>query len=401
MASGAETVYMIDPPEGEDRFAAGSVGSGMVAAGISTTIVALVFVVLRIFTRAHIVRRSLGIDDLIELGVGSHFWQVKYADYDPGFLIYGTCTTMTYSLTVVLAKKSLLFLYLRLCPDQSFRIVVMTLIGIVTAYSIAYQLLSLFGCRPVYASWDAVALKTASCVDKETVYMVLSIANIIMDIVILVLPLKVVIPLQMARRQKASVILLFATGTFVCAAAIKRTIILPPLMKSPDYSWDVAEQFNWSFLEANAGIVCAAVPGLKPFFMRYLPSFISSRITGSSNRTGKKSLPYNNNKKRRNMQSEFYELQSQDDISEGGSGKVNDETKLWSGRVLRKDATTHRDTIIQSEGMSGGRQNTRIDGAKLSNERGRDTDSSGANLSVSFDGRGIKVTHETEVSYSK
>lgn len=120
---------------------------------------------------------------------------------------------MTYSLTVVLAKLSLLFLYLRLCPDQSFRIVVMTLIGIVTAYSITYQLLSLFGCRPVYASWDAVALKTASCVDKETVYMVLSIANIIMDIVILVLPLKIVIPLQMARRQKASVILLFATGT--------------------------------------------------------------------------------------------------------------------------------------------------------------------------------------------
>ncbi|KAK1856048.1 integral membrane protein [Colletotrichum chrysophilum] len=377
---------MIDPPEGEDRFAAGSVGSGMVAAGISTTIVALVFVVLRIFTRAHIVRRSLGIDDLIELGVGSHFWQVKYADYDPGFLIYGTCTTMTYSLTVVLAKLSLLFLYLRLCPDQSFRIVVMTLIGIVTAYSIAYQLLSLFGCRPVYASWDAVALKTASCVDKETVYMVLSIANIIMDIVILMLPLKIVIPLQMARRQKASVILLFATGTFVCAAAIKRTIILPPLMKSLDYSWDVAEQFNWSFVEANAGTVCASVPGLKPFFMRYLPSFISSRITGSSNRTGIKSLPYNtvieNNKKRRNMQSESYELQSQEDISEGGSGKVDDETKLWSGRVLRKDATNHREIVIQSGGN-------------------RDTDSSFANLSVAFDGREINVTHETEVSYSK
>ncbi|KAJ0367779.1 hypothetical protein COL154_003000, partial [Colletotrichum chrysophilum] len=287
---------------------------------------------------------------MIELGVGSHFWQVKYADYDPGFLIYGTCTTMTYSLTVVLAKLSLLFLYLRLCPDQSFRIVVMTLIGIVTAYSIAYQLLSLFGCRPVYASWDAVALKTASCVDKETVYMVLSIANIIMDIVILMLPLKIVIPLQMDGEAAESVGNSAVRNWNV--VTIKRTIILPPLMKSLDYSWDVAEQFNWSFVEANAGTVCASVPGLKPFFMRYLPSFISSRITGSSNRTGIKSLPYNtvieNNKKRRNMQSESYELQSQEDISEGGSGKVDDETKLWSGRVLRKDATNHREIVIQS-----------------------------------------------------
>ncbi|TEA12395.1 hypothetical protein C8034_v006141 [Colletotrichum sidae] len=138
--------------------------------------------------------------------------------------------------------------------------------------------------------------------------MVLSVANIIMDVVILIIPLKIVIPLQMARRQKASVILLFATGTFVCAAAIKRTIILPPLLTTDDYSWDVAEQFNWSFLEANAGIVCASVPGLKPFFVRYLPNFISSHITGSNNRTDKKNLYYStvveNNKKRRNMQSE-------------------------------------------------------------------------------------------------
>lgn len=119
---------------------------------------------------------------------------------------------MTYSLSVVLAKLSLLFLYLRLSPDRNFRILVISLIGIVIVYSVAYQLLSIFGCRPNYASWDAEALQTARCVDKETIYMILSIANIIMDVVILLLPLKIVIPLQMARRQKVSVILLFATG---------------------------------------------------------------------------------------------------------------------------------------------------------------------------------------------
>ncbi|KAI3529549.1 integral membrane protein [Colletotrichum filicis] len=105
---------------------------------------------------------------------------------------------------------------------------------------------------------------------------------------------------------------MFATGIFVCASAIKRTIILPSLLKSAGYSWDVAEQFNLSFLEANAGIVCASVPGLQPFFVRYLPSFISSHITGSADKSGKKSLPYStvieNNRKRHNMQSESYEL---------------------------------------------------------------------------------------------
>lgn len=43
---------------------------------------------------------------------------------------------MTYSLSVVLAKLSLLFLYLRLSPDRNFRILVISLIGIVIVYSV-------------------------------------------------------------------------------------------------------------------------------------------------------------------------------------------------------------------------------------------------------------------------
>ncbi|KAK1544742.1 integral membrane protein [Colletotrichum paranaense] len=343
MATAADVVYMAEPPICEARFAAKTVGIVMRAAGVSTTVISLLAVFLRIFTRLHVDDYLLSIwkPDLIitsmvmsiafldtgmkviDLGVASHFWQVTYADYNPGSLIYGTCTTVTYSLSVVLSKLSLLFLYLQSSPDRSFRIIVKSLIGSVIAYSMAHQLLSIFGCRPIYASCDAEALQTARCVDKETIYMILSIANIIMDVVILLLPLEIVIPLKMARRQKVSVILLFATvltARSVCASAIKRMIILPSLLKSAGYSWDVAEQFNWSFLEANAGIVCASVPGLKPFFVRYLPSFISSHITGSADKSGKKSLPYStvieNNRKRHNMQSESYELQSHDDLPE-------------------------------------------------------------------------------------
>ncbi|KAI3556378.1 integral membrane protein [Colletotrichum abscissum] len=240
--------------------------------------------------------------------------------------------------------------------------------------------------------------------------MTLSIANIIMDVVILLLPLKIVIPLQMARRQKVSVILMFATETFTCVSAIKRTIILPPLLKSADYSWDTAEKFNWSFLEANAGVVCASVPGLKPFFARYLRSFISSRITGSADKSGKKSLPYStvieNNRKRRNMQSESYELQSHDDLPEESSGKAkcsDDEAELCSGRRYRKDIFSDRETIIESESnqhrgaCSGIYPATNevdfngVESAAFTNRNdGRVTPSTAAR---------IQVTHESTVSY--
>ncbi|KAK1481676.1 integral membrane protein [Colletotrichum tamarilloi] len=188
MATAADVVYMAEPPIGEARFAAKTVGIDLI---ITSMVMSLAFL-------------ATGME-MIDLGVTSHFWQVTYADYNPGFLIIRATD-------VVLAKLSLLFLYLRLSPDRSSRIIVTSLIGIVIAYSVAYQLLSIFGCRPIYASWDTEALQTAHCVDKETICMILSIAEIIMDVVILLLPLKIVIPLQMARRQKVSVILMFATG---------------------------------------------------------------------------------------------------------------------------------------------------------------------------------------------
>jgi hypothetical protein len=78
----------------------------------------------------------------------------------------------------------------------------------------------------------------------------------------------------------------------VCAVAIQRTIILPELLNSPDYTWDVVPQMVWGFLEVSTGVVCAALPALKPLFTRYLPQFLSSRSHESSRgRSGSLALP--------------------------------------------------------------------------------------------------------------
>lgn len=118
--------------------------------------------------------------------------------------------------------------------------------------------------------------------------------------------------------------------------ATKRTVHLPKLLASPDYTWEAVEAFIWGYLELNAGMICASVPALKPFFMRYLPSFITSRL-GSSKRGGsslnKSSKSRLNtvvaqNMERRRRQDESYELSSTDGKRDGVE---DDETKLWSG----------------------------------------------------------------------
>lgn len=105
----------------------------------------------------------------------------------------------------------MLCLLLRLSPEGTFRYIVIAVMLIILGYTIAYELVSIFSCTPIRAAWD-IAITDARCVDKNAVYMALGVANILMDVVILFLPLRVVAPLQMPLRQKTCLIALFTTG---------------------------------------------------------------------------------------------------------------------------------------------------------------------------------------------
>ncbi|OHW90118.1 integral membrane protein [Colletotrichum incanum] len=403
--------YMAEPPAGQGRFDAGTITSRALALGSTLTSLSIIFVGLRAFTRISLVKKAFGLDDLCELGVGVHMWQVKRADYSPAFLLHSLIAIVAYSLSVTTAKMSLLVLYLRLSPDRWFRIVTMMFIGFAMAYALTFLLLIVLSCRPIQASWDLSMRAGATCIDKNIVYLVLSGTNIIMDVVCLILPFKIIIPLQMARRQKLSLILLFATGGFVCICAIRRTILLPPLFTSRDYTFDIEKQLNWASIEVNAGVVFASVPALKPFVMRYLPMFVTSRITGSKSNesnpnyqnvqsTNPYSTTIENNKKRRNEQSEAYEVRSHDDLSLSSNempkhGSNEDTAELWSGNAFRRDCMGHRETIVESKQNDEDRSS--IDSAREIHPVAEGC--SRPHLPQRVASMSIRVTTETRVEY--
>nr|XP_036578664.1 uncharacterized protein CTRU02_11254 [Colletotrichum truncatum]KAF6785996.1 integral membrane protein [Colletotrichum truncatum] len=339
-------------------------------------------------------------------------WDILVADFSPPFLLTTLGVTITYSTSVSFSKLSILTFYLRLSPERTFRIIVYILLGIVAAYTVAYQLLIIFQCQPVSMSWDINAKGT--CIGKLIPMMTLSVANIFIDIVILLIPIKVVWSLQMARRQKMSLVLLFATGGFVCTAAIQRTIILPPLLESSDYTWEVPPQIIWGFVEINAGLVCAAVPALKPFFMRYLPFILSSKLRSSQERSGYG--PYSNPIEKSNKKmggAQTYELSSRDDMPEGSSGSRrdpnDDEAKLWlsHGTHGRRMSTQQAESDLENDKIR--KDNDSLDSLESISEQ--HSDRVGPKTIVSTWGRGseevqspsggINVTRETRISYSK
>lgn len=105
---------------------------------------------------------------------------------------------------------SVLVFYLRLSPQTGFRWTVYILMGIVCAYTIAYELMIIFQCSPVPAAWD-ITIK-GNCMAPMVPMMVLSSANILIDLVILFIPVKVFLELNMSKRQRMSLIALFGAG---------------------------------------------------------------------------------------------------------------------------------------------------------------------------------------------
>lgn len=224
----------------------------------------------------------------------------------------------------------------------------------------------------------------------------------------------------------------------VCAITIARASIIPSLKASQDRPWDVTIDYQLAFLEMNIGIVCASVPALKPFFIRYLPSLVSSHLSKCSRGTPGHSSPggtprmyhlntvVETNRQRRRMQSRSYALGSR---SDGGSVTLNSTRKggtfisslgrSWAGTTVDNDDD---ETRLWSSSHPPKDEETALEGGSTTTTRTIDLETVNASTiealhgggavhtaSVSVDGsrgrqgagNGISVLKETSVSYDQ
>ncbi|RYO74374.1 hypothetical protein DL764_010899 [Monosporascus ibericus] len=381
MAPPKETTFMREPPQGEDRWEAGTMMTVQQAIGAASFSVATLIYCMRIFARYRITHTPMRMDDYLTGaacvscwaffactmgmvdygGCAAHLWQVTQAQYE-NLLKWTIPVHIFYMLSTNLAKISLLFFYLQLSPDLKYGILIRTLVAAFVLYALVYALISIFACHPIYASWDLTAMQTAACVDKGKFFLAASIANVAMDLVILVLPLPIVLPLQIPWRQKVSLMLLFATGSFVIVVAIYNCVLTIKLFDSDDYTWHISYELSWMYAELAACIICASVSSIKPIFMHFLPQVLRSWFGYSSHHqssgTGGGATPRGGgsraaikSKLNRGKQGGAIELESSDDSSESGRKTMgeDDEVKLWTrpdfrgepGRIVQVSAGGH------------------------------------------------------------
>lgn len=179
----------------------------------------------------------------------------------------------------------------------------------------------------------------------------------------------------------------------------------------------------WGFLEVNTGVVCAALPAIKPLFSRFLPQLLSSRSHRSAavGRSSEVHQPYSTsierNRKRRvgNSATAGPELADEDTtmfVTRQGtrSGTQDDqatlpedEETLWSGQKAmskggarsldRQGDEISLDSWEECLDSQQERTLTTVSSARGASRPGEDSTGPRASLG----GDGIVVTKETRV----
>ncbi|RYO84984.1 hypothetical protein DL766_009415 [Monosporascus sp. MC13-8B] len=162
------------------------------------------------------------------------------------------------------------------------------------------------------------------------------------------------------------------------------------------------EDYVFSYLETNAGIICASVPALRPFFLRFLPALVTSSFSSSDRNTSTSqpriscglSSVVEQNRQRRMMQQSSYELFSIDENMMQPS--EDDEIKLWSpGRKegAVKDNTKSKDRDPENNSLET------LEDLTPARVRGVNETTISSGPSHPVHGGGIQVQHETSINY--
>ncbi|KAJ4369664.1 hypothetical protein N0V83_005426 [Neocucurbitaria cava] len=190
-----------------------------------------------------------------------------------------------YNASLMFTKVSILLQYGRIFTLREMRIPLHIITGICVAWGISSIFVSIFMCVPVRAYWKILEQATARCSDNKTLWYTCASINIMTDLMVAILPVRVIWSLQIAIRPKIALLCILTIGWFVCVLSILRLHALVVLVHHPeDTTWYSAPTAYWSAIEMNLAIVCASLPALKPLMAKIAPGFLSHHSRGSSGR---------------------------------------------------------------------------------------------------------------------
>ncbi|KAK4126377.1 hypothetical protein N657DRAFT_615079 [Parathielavia appendiculata] len=278
-------------------------GPNVLAAAWTTWTIALIFVLLRFYTRARIMN-ALGLADWfialsliaaagfcvceveqVKHGLGKHFWDVDLALHFAPMTKAWWVSLLCYVLSLALTKVSICLLYLTIFTLELARRACCVVLAMVVVHNLWATAMTLTHCIPLEAVWD-LTIAPSFCQPQE-VWWVNTALIIATDIMIFLLPIPFVLPLRLPRRQKLVVVGIFAVGFFVVLVSFIRLAILIRAKNSTDFdslTFGNIDLTYWTVIEVHTAIVVACTMTLKPLVAKFFPNVLSPRNSSGSSK---------------------------------------------------------------------------------------------------------------------
>ncbi|KAF7880002.1 uncharacterized protein EAF02_007639 [Botrytis sinoallii] len=314
-------------------------------------VITTVVVAARIWTRLKLAKGGLGSDDWciivawvlaiafdldpinqVKFGLGQHIYDLpENTNFSASLELY-YFGEIIYFICVAVTKIAILILYLRLATSKVLRTLIWGVMAFVALTSLSCVIATIFQCTPISKAWEHPVTDKGHCIQVNALFYANAGLDIFQDLVIYVLPMKMLYSIQIPRRQKYALMIVFAVGGFVVVTGMIRLYYLQGAQASQDPSYDNVGGAVWSSIECNIGVVCASLPHFKPLFDRFFPSLMG-RSAGVSNHNGHSGPDLRKNYVKQNNE---YEL-------ENGGGKK----KMWKDTYEGKYG---RDLVNNIEG---------------------------------------------------
>ncbi|MCJ1310742.1 hypothetical protein MMC25_004408 [Agyrium rufum] len=179
-----------------------------------------------------------------------------------------------YFTTMTLVKISILFLYHTIFgfPSRVFRISTLLVGLFCMAWCIGGTLATAFQCNPASAFWNGD--NNSKCLSGTTLFDAVLSLNILTDVVILALPLRMIWQLHLPMRQRLTILTIFSIGIGAPIVCLLRILAFVNIGPKTDYSLLLIQCGLWTIIEPQLAIVCANCSTFRPL-LPYSTAIIS------------------------------------------------------------------------------------------------------------------------------
>ncbi|KAM7219915.1 hypothetical protein V8F06_004770 [Rhypophila decipiens] len=186
---------------------------------------------------------------------------------------------------LVATKAALLFALLAITPDTRHRVVIFATGAVTLLWGTSNLFAIAFQC-PEPARWNLMR-HGAQCVDLHAVRAFGAITNLLLDVILIVIPSIIIIPVQMTWDKRIKILGGFWCRVVPVCASIVQIILLfrsPKVFslpnstttteQAPDFLYELYKPTTTALLVQTTGLMATTVPFLKPFLMSLESGFL-------------------------------------------------------------------------------------------------------------------------------